>query len=1148
MPKRFYSVKETAKILGVSTNTVYKYLDEGSLKGKRLNNRGRFKIPFSELAPYLGGETSAKVSEETPVVKQEDQKARGKSTAFGSLFVPSFIGLFLLLLLWNFGQGATGSQSSLTGDIGNAVLGYSARTFSGFGSLVSRFLPEAQQFAKGTQPPNEIVSNPSTQIVSEEKTPDLSYKIENTEGRTNELYANAQVLASSTQRLLSKSRTLTSAELNNAIEEMSKLLGSLSDSSDQKTIFAQINWLNENWDFTGIEALKRAASNASDLLVSLQRQSQAAFTRPDITDLNNLVIEADLLPELVGDPSDLPSEKTLYGNIKGVGILVQTIDAKVGEIDKILESWDNFNISEKEYTVKSILSDTLSINVLPKVDEVVFSGLGGPKDESELKNSLLSVKGVLIANKTHLAQKAGKTVVVTWPEWDGAAYKILIINPSKKDSQEVAYKYYLPSGLKRGDVEQTDKGLTLNFDNQKNQYFMEVNLPLPAGEAKTLSLKTNDISKIDQSEAKAKKTGGQEVSEALETTTADRQNKVLGIENNKPLTQNVVPETSTAKTIPELPGLTALREKVAGLTAQIPRENVAALGLIIFLSGLIALIVYLMRTFIRWNKKSGQSVSAEVQLADVESILIPKVATKKETIKKGPSWLTIKFRAIVSAIVAIPASIISFFLKVLSSATKALASFINGLLKIPVSILKFFSGVLPSVKTFTTSVITGLARFTSSVLTSILRAFRAIVQAILTLAAKIISGARKTVVTVGNSLLKIPVATLTFFLKVLSSVRTFLVTLSTGFYKLVASIIALVRLGVAAVVKGSLMFVSNLISAVTAFFVSIGSAITKTAHSVKAGIPAILSSIKTFFLRTMTSVKNLVIGLITSLLQAVKATINAVVVFIKNLISALVKAVVSIKTGVPAVLTSIKNFFLNLISSVAGYILAVAKAFKKALLAVIGAIRTFVTNVVSAISAFLVKIVSSVVTLVAKIISLVTRAVISTSTFFLKVLSSIIKTLASIIKGVLAVLVSITKFTDSTLARLNFGTPSVRKPRRGLRVAAVFLLVGLAAALISASAALVIAAQVERSQQAALVEKEVSSNKETEREIPVKKVTIKETGTGWLRVRSTPSGNETGKVYPGETFDLLDEKNGWFLLELSDGARGWVFARYASLE
>lgn len=50
--KKFYSVKEAAGILGFSTNTVYKYLDDGKLKGRRLG-RGRFKIPYDELAPYI---------------------------------------------------------------------------------------------------------------------------------------------------------------------------------------------------------------------------------------------------------------------------------------------------------------------------------------------------------------------------------------------------------------------------------------------------------------------------------------------------------------------------------------------------------------------------------------------------------------------------------------------------------------------------------------------------------------------------------------------------------------------------------------------------------------------------------------------------------------------------------------------------------------------------------------------------------------------------------------------------------------------------------------------------------------------------------------------------------------------------------------
>ena len=50
--KRFYTVKEAAEILGFSTNTIYKYLDEGKLKGKRIG-RGRFKIPYEQLEPFL---------------------------------------------------------------------------------------------------------------------------------------------------------------------------------------------------------------------------------------------------------------------------------------------------------------------------------------------------------------------------------------------------------------------------------------------------------------------------------------------------------------------------------------------------------------------------------------------------------------------------------------------------------------------------------------------------------------------------------------------------------------------------------------------------------------------------------------------------------------------------------------------------------------------------------------------------------------------------------------------------------------------------------------------------------------------------------------------------------------------------------------
>lgn len=61
-------------------------------------------------------------------------------------------------------------------------------------------------------------------------------------------------------------------------------------------------------------------------------------------------------------------------------------------------------------------------------------------------------------------------------------------------------------------------------------------------------------------------------------------------------------------------------------------------------------------------------------------------------------------------------------------------------------------------------------------------------------------------------------------------------------------------------------------------------------------------------------------------------------------------------------------------------------------------------------------------------------------------------------------------------------------------------------------------------------------------------VKIKDTPTGWLRVRSGPgtSKEEIARVNPGETYRLLDEENGWYQIELKDGEEGWIAGQYAT--
>jgi hypothetical protein len=60
-------------------------------------------------------------------------------------------------------------------------------------------------------------------------------------------------------------------------------------------------------------------------------------------------------------------------------------------------------------------------------------------------------------------------------------------------------------------------------------------------------------------------------------------------------------------------------------------------------------------------------------------------------------------------------------------------------------------------------------------------------------------------------------------------------------------------------------------------------------------------------------------------------------------------------------------------------------------------------------------------------------------------------------------------------------------------------------------------------------------------------VVIKDTPTGFLRVRIEPStsASEAGRVNPGEKFSLMDTKSGWYEIKFDGKNSGWVSGQYA---
>ncbi|MFA5025132.1 MAG: PEGA domain-containing protein [Candidatus Shapirobacteria bacterium] len=60
------------------------------------------------------------------------------------------------------------------------------------------------------------------------------------------------------------------------------------------------------------------------------------------------------------------------------------------------------------------------------------------------------------------------------------------------------------------------------------------------------------------------------------------------------------------------------------------------------------------------------------------------------------------------------------------------------------------------------------------------------------------------------------------------------------------------------------------------------------------------------------------------------------------------------------------------------------------------------------------------------------------------------------------------------------------------------------------------------------------------------KIRIKETETGWLRIRDAANNNgiEIGKAKPGDVYELISENNGWYQIKFG-GKNGWVSTKYA---
>ena len=394
------------------------------------------------------------------------------------------------------------------GDIASAVWGYSSRTMAGFGNLISDLWSHTGRTLTGSQATNitnitstitqtrtlleQLVNKPVVQNFIEEDIPEVGAKIEETKQTASQLFMSGQYVVSKTGVLFLKWGQLSDGDLSKSLTEIEKTLGEETDSAATNTLFGQLASLKRSWGWKEL-----------DVVLTQARVVKAALADRRFAGVKSLTSYTAGLEKAIGEVTDRVAE---------VEKLAAVLEERQAEADKMLAG------GTSPTRVNELTKAVLAVNRLPKGDMAIVPSFQADTAEKRLKNRLLAIRGLIGANKKFLAKGMIGWVDYTWLEVGSVVFKSLVTNPSSLISQTVSLKYYLPAEIKKEDILQSDAGLEVKFDAEKNQYYVEGEFLLKPGESRTLAVRTADIWVVSQDAVDSARKQAVELARPLEKT------------------------------------------------------------------------------------------------------------------------------------------------------------------------------------------------------------------------------------------------------------------------------------------------------------------------------------------------------------------------------------------------------------------------------------------------------------------------------------------------------------------------------------------------------------------------------------------------------------------------------------------------------
>ncbi len=439
---------------------------------------------------------------------------------------------------------------STFGDLVSNVWSYSSSSNSDIGDLIaniwkhdSRTLSDSSVTTNNTTTINNInsavrenndllellLNKPTIESSLENGSDDykLEAKIDDTKKAADSLNAKVKYIRSKARLLDSKWGELTKDQISKSVADISYQIGSKNDLTDKSSILGATAWTFEQWNWQEASAVEAQAKALQSRLKVFQneidKKGKSAAAKKE---LKTIIVSADKIQALVGNNSSSSKNKTVFNRINEVVRVAKAYDSKTLELSKLYALVSQGQQGAYDLQTDQLSKDISVLNSIPKIQKNILAK--AETGDKGMKNKILSLLGMVDANRMFLAKKPEDTLASTWLELGSIVFKTLISNPSEKISQEVPLKYYLPAEIKRENILEIDDSLSVNFDAEKNQYYAAGTFELEPGESKTLSIKVDDaIFAFNKEEIEGIKKQAAELSEPLKNTSYFAQGATL---------------------------------------------------------------------------------------------------------------------------------------------------------------------------------------------------------------------------------------------------------------------------------------------------------------------------------------------------------------------------------------------------------------------------------------------------------------------------------------------------------------------------------------------------------------------------------------------------------------------------------------------